>query len=96
MVTQFVTARLLCQRVKYDTQSPTGLLQPLRIPQNIQKHIALDFITGLPHSTGTDCILVIIDRLSKYGHFIPLKHPFTAKSIAEIFTKEIIRQHGIP
>ena len=56
----------------------------------------MDFISGLPKSRGYDTILVMVDRLSKYNHFILLKHPFTAKSIAENFVKEIVRLHGIP
>ncbi|MCI28157.1 transposon TF2-1 polyprotein [Trifolium medium] len=56
----------------------------------------MDSITGLPKLKGYEAILVVVDRLSKYCHFVPLKHPYTAKSIAEVFTKEVIRLHGIP
>ena len=56
----------------------------------------MDFISGLPKSRGYGTILVVVDRLSKYNNFILLRHPFTARSIAEIFVKEIERLHGIP
>jgi len=56
----------------------------------------MDFILGLPKSKGFDTILVIVDRLSKYAHFILLKHPYTAKKVAIIFAKEIVRLHGMP
>jgi hypothetical protein len=56
----------------------------------------MDFITGLPKSKGYEAILVVVDRLSKYAHFVPLKHPYTARVVAEIFTKEVVRLHGIP
>ena len=56
----------------------------------------MDFISGLPRSKGTDCILVVVDRLSKYAHFLSLQHPFTARTVAEVFVREIIRLHSIP
>jgi len=56
----------------------------------------MDFITRLPKFNGYDAIFVIVDRLNKYATFIPLKHPYLAKSIAEVFTREVIRLHGIP
>lgn len=56
----------------------------------------MDFITGLPKSNGYEAVMEVIDRLSKYGHLVALKHPFMAKSIAAIFAKEIGRLHDIP
>ena len=56
----------------------------------------MDFILGLPRSRGYDTILVVVDRLSKYSHFILLKHPYTARSITDILVKDIMRPHGIP
>jgi len=62
----------------------------------VWEDIYLDFITRLPRSKGHEGILVVVDRLSKYSHFIPLKHPYTVRSIANVFVKEVVRLHGIP
>lgn len=56
----------------------------------------MDFITGLPKFAGYECILVVVDWLSKYGQFIPLKDPFTAKLVAELFVQQIVRLHSLP
>ncbi|KAL4577127.1 hypothetical protein LXL04_013230 [Taraxacum kok-saghyz] len=95
-VQKFVRECEICQRCKASSAAPGGLLQPLSIPNAIWEDLSLDFIVGLPKSKGFDAILVVVDRLSKYSHFLLLKHPYTAKTIAEIFIREVIRHHGIP
>ncbi|MCH86314.1 hypothetical protein A2U01_0007169, partial [Trifolium medium] len=95
-IQDFVRSCDICQRQKYLATSPGGLLQPLPIPEQIWEDVSMDFITGLPKSKGYEAILVVVDRLSKYSHFIPLKHPYTARSIAEVFCKEVVRLHGVP
>ena len=96
VVQEFVRSCDVCQRQKYSALSPAGLLQPLLVPELIWEDISLDFITGLPKSKGFEAIFVVVERLSKYSHFIPLKHPYTARKVAEVFTKEIVRLHGVP
>jgi hypothetical protein len=95
-IRDYVRACDVCQRQKYAATTPGGLLQPLPIPNAIWEDLSLDFITGLPKSKGYDAVLVVVDRLSKYGHFILLKHPYTAKTVAEIFVREVVRLHGTP
>ncbi|XP_019435934.1 PREDICTED: uncharacterized protein LOC109342399 [Lupinus angustifolius] len=90
MVQDFVKKCDVCQRQKYVATSPAGLLQPLPIPDRIREDISLDFITGLPKSKGFEAIFVVVDRLSKYSYFLPLKHPYTARKVAEVFAKEVV------
>lgn len=67
-----------------------GLLQLLPIPNQIWNDIAMDFIVGLPRSKGYTVIYVVIDRLSKFGYFIPLQSDFDSKIVAEAFIHDVL------
>lgn len=76
--------------------SPSGLLQPLPIPSQVWEDLTMDFIEGLPRSNGFDTVVVVVDGFTKFAHFLPLKHPFNASSVASVFVKEIVRLHRFP
>ncbi|KAL4568842.1 hypothetical protein LXL04_024459 [Taraxacum kok-saghyz] len=83
---------IVCTQHKSLTSAPA---EPIPLPTRLWEEITMDFIEGLPRSEGWDVILVVVDRLSKYGHFIPLPHPFTASTVANSFM-EVVRLHGMP
>ena len=87
---------LICQRSKSENVPYPGLLQPLPIPMQPWSDISMDFIEGLPLSDHKTTIFVVVDRLTKYAHFIPLSHPYTAKQVATIFFEHIHKLHGLP
>jgi hypothetical protein len=94
-VEDFVKQCQVCQQAKHERNHPTGLQQPLPIPSGAWQDISMDFIEGLPKAEGYDCILVVVDRFSKYAHFLPLNHPFTAPQVARVFLDGVIKLHGM-
>ncbi|XP_071901009.1 uncharacterized protein [Coffea arabica] len=71
--------------------------KPLEIPEWKWEHITMDFVTGLPRSQqGFDAIWVIVDRLTKSAHFLPVHMSFSLEKLAKLYTEEIMRLHGIP
>ncbi|KAL0549565.1 hypothetical protein IC582_014050 [Cucumis melo] len=86
---------LICQHNKSLALSPAGLLLPLEIPKQVWSDISMDFV-GLPKASGFEIIFLVVDHLSKYGHFLAMKHPYTTKTVADLFIKEIVRLHGFP
>ena len=95
-VQEYVKHCEICQRAKGGNSKPSGLLQPLPIPSRPWSSISMDFIEGLPKSNQYTTIMVVVDRFTKYAHFIPLSHPYTAPKIAQLFSNNIMRLHGLP
>ncbi|GJP43278.1 hypothetical protein CLOM_g2761, partial [Closterium sp. NIES-68] len=96
-VQKFVILCTTCQRMKSSKQKKAGLLQPLPIPEQPWQVVSLDFITGLPTTTsGHYAILVVIDKFSKMGPFIPTHTTARTEETAQLFVRYIISQNGIP
>ena len=95
-VHKYVKSCMACQRAKPDRARLPGLLQPLPVPDSAWPVLSLDFVEGLPTSGQVICVLMVIDYFTKYGHFIPLHHPFTAHTIANVFLANVYKLHGMP
>jgi hypothetical protein len=96
MVRNFVKSCHVCQHAKPEHLKPAGILQPLPIPSQPWECPTMDFIDGFLTSRQFNCLLVIVDKFTKYAHFIPLRHPYTASKVAELFVDHIYRLHGLP
>jgi hypothetical protein len=87
----------VCQRVKAEHQRPAGLLQPLKVPEWKWEEIGMDFIVRLPRTRdGYDSISVIVDRLTKVAHLIPVKTTYSGAQLAELYMSRIVCLHGVP
>jgi hypothetical protein len=96
-VATYVALCDVCQRTKEKHQRPAGLLQPLKVPEWKWEEIGMDFIVGLPRTRdGYDSIWVIVDRLTKFAHFILVKTNYSGAQLAELYMSRIICLHGEP
>ena len=85
------------QQVKVEHQKPRGYMQCIELPTWKWDMINMDFVTGLPHSFWKfDSIWVIVDRLTKSTHFLPVRSDYTVEEYAKLYLKEIVRLHGVP
>ena len=95
-VAKFMKECQICQQAKVEHIKPPGLLQPLLVPDQAWQVVCVDFIEGLPTSGNANCIMVVVDKLSKFAHFVPLRHPYTAQKVAQAFLDKIFLIHGLP
>jgi hypothetical protein len=96
-VAEYVASCLTCQKAKVEHQRPAGMLQSLDIPEWKWESISMDFVVGLPRTRHNfDSIWVIVDRLTKSAHFLPVNIKYNVEKLTEIYIREIIRLHGVP
>ena len=96
-VAGYVSKCLTCQKVKAEHRHLAGELQPIKLPEWKWDQIAMDFVVGLPRTVeGHDAIWVVVDRLTKSAHFIPIKVTFSVERLAQIYVANIVRLHGVP
>ena len=96
-VTEYLSKCLACQQVKAEHQVPTGLLNPLLIPQWKWDNITMNFVLGFPLTQHKhDFVWVIVDKLTKLAHFIPVRMAYSIDRLAELYVKEIVRLYGVP
>jgi hypothetical protein len=90
-VKNYVQQCTICQQAKAEHVKILELLSPFPIPIEAWSTISMDFIEGLPKFGGFECIFVIIDKLTKYGHFIPLSHPFIVLTVPQKYMDTVYR-----
>jgi len=96
-IAKYVSECDTCQRVKASHLKAAGTLQPLAVPSWKWEDISMDFIVGLPPTLQRyDSIWVIVDRLTKTAHFLPVKTDYHVKKYAEIYIERIVSWHGVP
>jgi hypothetical protein len=96
-LSKYVAACEVCQHEKAEHKGPAGLLKPLEIPAWKWELITMDFVVGLPrYPRGRDAIWVVLDRLTKSAHFIPMKTTNSTLELIPLYIKEVIKLHGVP
>ncbi|CAA0834158.1 Unknown protein [Striga hermonthica] len=95
-VETYVRTCLVCQKHKIENRHPAGLLEPLPTPAGPWDSITLDFISSLPQSEGYGSIMVVVDRFTKYGTFIPCSKDCTAEEAAREIFKNVVKHWGLP
>ncbi|GJT59856.1 putative reverse transcriptase domain-containing protein [Tanacetum coccineum] len=96
-IAEYVSKCLTCLKVKAEHQRPSGLLQQPEIPVWKWEGIAMNFVTKLPRTSSEyDTIWVIMDRLTKYAYFLPMREDFKMDRLARLYLNEIVDRHGVP
>ncbi|GKC08202.1 reverse transcriptase domain-containing protein, partial [Tanacetum coccineum] len=96
-IATYVSKCLTCAKVKIEYQKSSGLLVQPEIPQWKWENITIDFVTKLPKTAaGQDTIWVIVDRLTKSAHILPMREDDTLEKLTRQYLKEVVSRHGVP
>ena len=96
-IAEYVSKCMTCQQEKAEHQVPSGLLNPISIPQWKWDNITMDFVSDFPLTQKKlDSVWVIVDRLTKSDHFLPIRLDYSMDWLAELYVGEIVWLHGIP
>jgi hypothetical protein len=101
-VKDYIRKCTICRRNKHDRHALYGLLQLLQVPTKLWQSVAIDFIVKLPPSADPvtnesyDGIIVVTDRFTKYGRFIPYRETWKATDLARVFIKDVVANHRMP
>ena len=96
-IVEFVSKCQNCEQVKAEHKKQSGLLKEIQVPTQKQEDINIDFVVGLPHTQKQkDSVWVVMDKLTKFTHFIQVKSTYSAEDYAMIFIVEIACRHSIP
>nr|GEW56811.1 putative reverse transcriptase domain-containing protein [Tanacetum cinerariifolium] len=96
-IATYVSKCLTCAKVKIEYQKPSGLLVQPEIPQWKWENITMEFVTKFPKTTaGQDTIWVIVDRLTKSAHFLPMIEDDTLEKLTRQYLKEVVSGNGVP
>nr|GEY33918.1 putative reverse transcriptase domain-containing protein [Tanacetum cinerariifolium] len=95
-IAEYVSKCLTCSKIKAEHQKPSGLLQQPEIPEWKWEKIMMDLVTKLPKSSsGHDAIWVVVDRLTKSAHFLPIREDYKTEKLVRIYINEIVARHGV-
>ncbi|GJT12282.1 putative reverse transcriptase domain-containing protein [Tanacetum coccineum] len=95
-IATYVRKCLTCAKVKAEHQKPSGLLVQPEIPEWKCEKITMDFVTKIfKTANGYDTIWVIVDRLTKYAHFLPMRENDPMEKLMKLYMKEVVTRHGV-
>ena len=96
-IVDYVSKCLTCQQVKAEHRVPSGLLNPIPIPQYKWDNITMDFVSGFPLTQKKhDLVWVIVNSLTKSAYFLPVRLDYSMERLEELYVSEIVWLHGIP